>query len=143
RAEAHCRARGSNLTPLRRRVLELVIARGRPVGAYELLSELQAEGHGGSPPTVYRALEFLAGEGLVHRLEGSNSWLACPDPGHAHAGVVMCCRQCGRALEVDDASLVEPLLQRLQAWGFQPEQGMLEIPGTCRWCRENGSGHGR
>ncbi len=136
RAEAWCRARGSNLTPLRREVLELVIARGRPVRAYELLDALRARGRAGSPPTVYRALEFLEAEGLVHRLSARKAWLACPEPGHAHAGVVLSCRHCGRALELDDASLVEPLLARLDAYGFEPEAGLLEVPGTCDWCRQ-------
>ncbi|MGC9185551.1 MAG: transcriptional repressor, partial [Thiomonas sp.] len=58
-AEALCAARGVRLTPLRRRVLELVQSRTEAVKAYDLLAELSTEDHAAKPPTVYRALDFL------------------------------------------------------------------------------------
>ena len=61
-----CSERGGRLTPIRRRVLELVWGEHKPVGAYDILASLGAEdGRAAAPPTVYRALEFLMEHGLV------------------------------------------------------------------------------
>ena len=68
-AEALCAERGRQLTTLRRRVLELIAEQDHPVGAYELIDRLSAERGRTAPPTVYRTLEFLQAEGLVHRIE--------------------------------------------------------------------------
>ena len=87
RAEAICRARGARLTAQRRRVLELVLGAGRPLGAYELLDALRREGGGAGPPTVYRALEFLVAHGLVHRIETLHAFVGCDHPGELHAAI--------------------------------------------------------
>ena len=49
-------ARGLRLTPVRRRVLEILLERHRALGAYEVLERLAAEGLGKQPPVAYRAL---------------------------------------------------------------------------------------
>ncbi|MDY6815939.1 MAG: transcriptional repressor, partial [Pseudomonadota bacterium] len=58
-ARAICRARNARLTPTRERVLELIWQSHKPLGAYDVLAELTAEGQNAAPPTVYRALDFL------------------------------------------------------------------------------------
>src|SRR5690606_15353556 len=80
-AQALCEARGSRLTPLRRRVLEILLQQGRSVKAYELLELMRDDQAGAAPPTVYRALDFLVEEGLAHRLDAINAWSACHDAG--------------------------------------------------------------
>ena len=94
RAAALCRDRGVRLTPIRRRVLELVWSGHRPLGAYDILDALQAERRGAAPPTVYRALDFLREQGLVHRIESRNSFVGCPDPDTPHGGQFLICRTC-------------------------------------------------
>ena len=73
RAEAICAAHGSRLTPQRRRVLEILCAHRKPMGAYEILEQLGSGAKGVKPPTVYRALDFLQAMGLVHRLASLRS----------------------------------------------------------------------
>ena len=73
-----CRKRGARLTGTRQRILELVWAGHRPVGAYELLAALGRDGQPAAPPTVYRALDFLVDQGLVHRIESLNAFVGCP-----------------------------------------------------------------
>ena len=70
-AEALCEQRGRRLTPIRRKVLELLLRHGRSLKAYELLDAMREVHPGAAPPTVYRALDFLMDEGLVHRLTPS------------------------------------------------------------------------
>src|ERR1700747_2134269 len=63
-AETLCGQRGARLTPLRERSCPS----HQPLGAYELLDKLTEDGRKPAPPTVYRALEFLLEQGLIHRI---------------------------------------------------------------------------
>lgn len=135
-ADALCAERGLKLTPLRRRVLELVWAGHGPVGAYDLLQALaQADGRTAQPPTVYRALEFLLEAGLVHRIDTLNAFIGCDRPGAPHGGQVLVCRECRRAEEVDDPVIAAAISERAGALHFTPDAGPLEIKGLCPDCR--------
>jgi Fur family zinc uptake transcriptional regulator len=72
--------RGVSLTETRRRVFELVLKAGQPVGAYRLIEAMQHAGRRALPPTVYRALNFLLDNGLVHRIESMNAFLHADRP---------------------------------------------------------------
>src|ERR1700735_5809506 len=65
--------RGLRLTPLRKEVLELIAAAGKPVKAYDLLDHLRERHGNAAPPTVYRALDFLLEHGFIHKLESINA----------------------------------------------------------------------
>ena len=135
-AERVCRKRGLRLTGLRRRVLELVWNSHKPAGAYEILDRLNREGKRAAPPTVYRALEFLMGAELVHRLDSLNAFVGCPDPGRSHTGQFLICRGCRYVAELDDAE-IDALVERKAArLGFTAVRQMVEIEGTCRNCRD-------
>ena len=104
-AEQLCTARGVRLTPLRRRVLELVQSRHEAVKAYDLLAQLSTDGHAAKPPTVYRALDFLLEQGLVHRVDSLNAFVGCNHPDTPHAAHLLICKTCGRVDELHDAAL--------------------------------------
>ena len=89
------RERGVRLTPLRRRVLELVWGSHRAVKAYDLLAALGDAVGAAKPPTVYRALEFLMAQGLVHRIDSLNAFVGCPQPDHRHSAQFLICGGCG------------------------------------------------
>ena len=135
-AEQVCATRGLKLTPLRRRVLELVWAGHGPVGAYDLLQALaEGDSRAVQPPTVYRALEFLREAGLVHRIDALNAFIGCDRAGVPHSGQVLVCRQCQSVVEVDDPAIAQALTERAAALGFLPDAGPLEIKGLCPACR--------
>src|SRR4029077_13126763 len=77
RAEASCERRGANLTELRRHVLGLILDAASPTGAYELLDRLRQNRRGAAPPTVYRTLDFLLEQGLIHRIERLSAFVGC------------------------------------------------------------------
>ena len=77
-----CAQRGQRLTPIRRKVLAALLDSHRPLGAYEIIERLALEGPRPAPITAYRALEFLRENGLVHRIESRNAFVACV---HNHA----------------------------------------------------------
>ena len=136
-AERLCAESGARLTPLRRRVLELVWASHRPLGAYELLDQLTAEGHKPAPPTVYRALEFLLEQKLVHRIASRNAFLGCTHPGASHAGYFLLCDACGNAEEIADGrALAHAVNAAARAADFEVESQTLELTGRCRRCRK-------
>ena len=134
-AEALCRARGARLTAQRRRVLELVWERHAPVGAYDLLARLSAEGTSRvAPPTVYRALDFLLAHGLIHRIESLNAYLGCPQPEVRHDGQFLICRNCQAAAEMRDAAVDSALRAGARAHGFTVETETVELRGLCPAC---------
>ncbi|MGE0387641.1 MAG: Fur family transcriptional regulator [Gammaproteobacteria bacterium] len=134
-AESACARSGQRLTALRRRVLELVWNSHEPVKAYQLLDELRAERARAAPPTVYRALEFLVNEGLVHRLESMSAFVGCVDPRRRHEGQFLICNACGVVAEIDDPALSERIGSRARRMGFTVQRQTVEVAGLCPQCQ--------
>lgn len=136
-AEATCQARGVRLTEQRRDVLRALLEHGHPLGAYDLIEKLRPEtGRSPAPIAIYRALDFLQEQGLIHRLETLNAFIACP---HSHrAGeriAFLICEQCSHVDEVV-AKEIDSALQGLASrHGFSPNRTVIEVAGTCRACR--------
>lgn len=140
-AQVKCEERGARLTALRRRVLELVWTSHEPVGAYALLDTLKAEGQAAAPPTVYRALDFLLEQGLVHRLERRNAFVGCPRPAASHSAQFLICTDCGRAAELDDPAIGDAVRHRAEAMGFTISRQTIEVEGLCPDCRGTQAGN--
>jgi Fur family zinc uptake transcriptional regulator len=134
-AEARCAASGAQLTPTRRRVLELVWSSHAPIGAYEILRQLAAETGRAQPPTVYRALDFLKAQGLIHRIESRNAFIGCALPGEAHGGQFLLCRSCGDAAELAADKTLAALERQAAALGYRIEHRTVELEGLCPHCQ--------
>jgi Fur family zinc uptake transcriptional regulator len=135
RAQLICTMRGARLTPVRRRVLDLILSSDQPTGAYALLAELQ-HGRGKlGPPTVYRALEFLLAHKLIHRVETSSAFIACCDTEHPHESQFMICDDCGATEELCDEDIVQSLRRLGERRGFAVERQIIEARGLCPACR--------
>src|SRR4051795_13537990 len=95
-AEAVCAERTRKFTPIRRHVLQALLSSHRPLGAYEVIDELARSMPRPAPITVYRALDFLMTNGLVHRIESRNAYLACAHD-HDETSMVafLICDRCG------------------------------------------------
>lgn len=136
-AEAICAARHERLTPIRRRVLEALLASHQPLGAYELIDRLAEDGTHPAPITVYRALDFLREQGLVHRIESRNAFIACV---HNHASgdpvVFLICEKCGAVGEAASASVADTIKSASRAAGFTPKTPVIEIYGICAHCKQ-------
>lgn len=131
-----CERDGQRLTPIRRRVLELVWSSHQPIGAYAILEKLKREGRSAAPPTAYRALEFLLARGLIHRIESLNAFIGCPEPGAAHPVQFLICRRCGTTAELDDRKVDAALEKNAAARGFAVERRVIELSGLCRRCQD-------
>jgi Fur family zinc uptake transcriptional regulator len=125
---------GVSLTETRRKVFELVVKAGRPVGAYRLLEAMQSKGTRVMPPTVYRALNFLQGKGLVHRIESLNAFVACQHADGSHDKQFLICNKCGRTEELTDEDIPALLRERAKALGFTIANQVIELRGQCGNC---------
>ena len=135
RADAICARRGARLTSLRRLVLGLILEGDGPTGAYDLLDRLKARRPGAAPPTVYRALEFLLAQGLIHRVERLSAFVGCVvHDEHDHAAQFLICRGCGRVTELEDADVVTALKAAAQQAGFHIQGATIEAEGRCAGC---------
>lgn len=138
-AEALARARGLRLTPVRRRVLEILLERHGAMGAYEVLERLAAEGYGQQPPVAYRALEFLVAQGLAHRIRRLNAFVACARPGEDHHAAFLICEGCQAVAEMPAEALRALLDSAARKAGFAVARASLEAVGRCAACREAGA----
>ncbi len=141
-AEAHCAANRLHLTPVRRRTLEILLSEHRALGAYDILSRLNADGFGGQPPVAYRALDFLTTHGFVHKIEALNAYVACANPGSdgaSHAPAFLICRACGKVEEAEADPAKGPLARAAREAGFAIERAVVEAQGLCPACHDGAS----
>jgi len=133
-AQALCESRGRRLTPIRRKVLEILLRQHRSVKAYELLELIRNVQPGAAPPTVYRALDFLVEEGLVHRLDAINAWTACHDAGGEPHDLLVMCTRCGAVAELSDPALTRRLADTVARAGFRLSDHETELRALCSGC---------
>lgn len=136
-AEQLCSSSGLRLTSLRRRVLELVLQNRHPLGAYEILAMLsEQDGRKAAPPTVYRALDFLQKNHLVHKIASLNAFIGCTQPRSPHQGQFLICRQCHGAIELKNSPIQQAITGAAAAEGFWVESATVEMVGLCNHCQE-------
>jgi len=135
-AEALCAERAQRLTPIRRQVLEALLGSHKPLGAYEIIDRTADKNTRPAPITVYRALNFLRGQGLVHRIESRNAFVACVN-NHASGDLVvfLICERCGDVGEAPASTVADDLKAAARAAGFTPKTPVIEISGVCAHCR--------
>lgn len=133
-AEAATAASGARFTPVRRRVLEILLESHVALGAYDILKRLAAEGLGDKPPVAYRALDFLVEQGLAHRIESLNAFVACMHPAESHDPAFMICRDCRAVAETRGAR--DPVAADAARIGFRVESTVVEAEGLCPKCQK-------
>jgi Fur family zinc uptake transcriptional regulator len=134
-AEQRCTAAGESFTPLRRRVLELLMDQSGPAKAYDLLPLID-EDKQAKPPTVYRALDFLVRMGLAHRIESMNAFVACEIGACARSTIFLICDNCGAAEEFDAGHALVDLADAAKRDGFEIRRTMIEASGLCAKCQQ-------
>ena len=131
-----CAERGLRLTPVREKVLKLLLKSHAPLGAYYILAELAASGFRAQPPVAYRALDFLVENGLAHRIEKINAFVACSQPHEKHSPIFMICNDCEQVAETSIKPQGSSLYRTARAIGFDIQHTVVEAEGLCAACRE-------
>jgi Fur family zinc uptake transcriptional regulator len=139
-AEDICSQRGRRLTTIRRRIFEMIWESHQPVKAYDLLEKIRQDNRSmaAAPPTVYRALDFLIEEGLVHKIDSMNAYVGCMHPDKGHDCYFMICRKCGTAEECCSDDIAGSILSAAKQHHFTPQVTTLEILGICTQCQATG-----
>lgn len=134
-AASTCTRRGTQFTALRRAVFSLILEARNPVTAYELLDQFRSSHKAATPATIYRVLDFLLANELIHKVESLSAFIPCADDDHhGHAAQFYICRQCGTVTERDDDTVLHALGQAGDAIGFRPETIIVEVTGLCAAC---------
>jgi len=134
-AERVCDENGAQLTELRRSVLGLILEADGPLTAYQLLDQLKEIRKTAVPPTVYRALDFLIENRLVHKVEQLNAFIPCNDTHHDHHDVqFLICDKCGTVAEIEDHAIAHALAEAAKKQGFRPSKAVVELDGICAAC---------
>lgn len=131
-----CASRKLKLTARRQQVLEILLQSHQPMGAYDILAQINRHESGTpvAPPIVYRALEFLLAERLIHRIECRNAFIGCIDPGHRDAAQFLICKGCEKVAELDrPATAIQSAASRV---GFTIDHSVVEITGLCAECQQ-------
>jgi Fur family transcriptional regulator, zinc uptake regulator len=135
-ATTYCAARGLRLTDQRRQILVLLAQSAKPLGAYDLLEQMQKSSpKRQAPVVVYRALDFLLEAQLIHRLESLNAFMICP---HRHTSddaiVFLICENCGRVDEASSDLVQQSLSSLTKQRSFQLKSKVIELVGLCLTC---------
>ncbi len=131
-----CVARGVRLTPVREKVLELLLESHVALGAYTILARLADAGFRSQPPVAYRALDFLVAHGLAHRVEKLNAYVACNQPQAGHSPAFMICSHCHQVAETVGKTRSGVLGKTAQAIGFDIQHTVIEAEGVCATCQK-------
>jgi Fur family ferric uptake transcriptional regulator len=106
------------------------------VSAQELYDQLRARGRSVGLASVYRALDLLADEKLVHRIDFGDGLArfepAHPDGEHHHHLV---CDQCGRVDTFDDSALERAVTRVAGSHGYALDEHDIVLHGACSDCR--------
>ena len=143
-----CRTTGAQVTPLREQVLDMVLQLDGVIKAYNVLAQMQRDSESVvAPPTAYRALDFWAEQGVLHKVPAVNGYVLCSharhectghchaEHAHHHSSFILVCTDCGT---VDEQSLNAEWLalrEGVQKTGFTLNEDHVVLTGICRKCR--------
>jgi Fur family zinc uptake transcriptional regulator len=108
----------------------------KPLGAYAILEKLKKQNPLAAPPTVYRALDYLVKNHMIHRIEKLNAYIVCDHAHDNHEDVVqfLVCSQCGQTREIETDELSKRALKIAATMGYKIEHSIFEMVGLCPNC---------
>lgn len=145
-----CRSQGVLVTALREQVLDIVLQQSGVIKAYHVLSQMQQQSNTPvAPPTAYRALDFWAEQGVLHKIAAVNGYVLCSHAQHEctdhchdkqhgaehHSAFILVCTECG---SVDEQTLSREwaaLRQGVAASGFSLKEEHVVLTGICAKCQ--------
>ncbi|MEB3197556.1 MAG: Fur family transcriptional regulator [Candidatus Sericytochromatia bacterium] len=146
-AMALLKARGYRQTRPRKLVLEALAAAETPLSPYELAESLRGQGEKGDVVSMYRILQTLEENDLVHRVLSTGKYRRCqlapehdchrPQMQHCHHNLL--CRRCGAIEEVHcpGMELIEQVIASQSQFAIEAHR--LEFSGLCGACQQAGA----
>ena len=117
----------------------MILLQTKSVSAYELMTLFQAHFQQTiSPMSAYRILTFLESNHLVHKINITNTYIACAYIGYEHNHQFpqfLVCRQCQRVTELDNnAKNLANISLKAQQKGYQLSSPQIELSCVCNDC---------
>lgn len=142
KAEDICAHSGGRLTEKRKRILELLLLAQSPLSAYEVTDAYNRASETSMPTmSVYRILDFLEAELLVHKLTSANKYVACSHIACDHAHEVPQFLICGKCQNVKEIAISKTIINELDIQvanaGYKLMNSQLELQCLCEHCLEN------
>lgn len=139
KAQDLCAHSGGRLTEKRKRILELMVESETPLSAYEAADAYNKNSETSMPAmSVYRILDFLESEQLVHKLSSTNKYVACSHIACEHAHEVpqfLICSRCQSVKEIAIAKqMIDDLDQQVAKAGYKLMNSQLELQCLCENC---------
>ncbi len=140
-AERQCKSHGARLTDKRKQVLTGLLQSEKALSAYELADYFTKELDQSIPAmSIYRILEFLQQEQLVHKLNLANKYIACSHITCEHEHAVpqfLICNKCQKVKEISiNKAMIDDLQQNVENAGFHLASPQLEMNCVCESCSE-------
>ena len=137
--EKICSNNGLRFTDIRRQVFSIIWESHIPSKAYDILDKLKETGASAKAPTVYRALDFLLENGLIHRINSLNAYAGCGHPAKHKQCYFLICTECAEVTECCTQSLTRAIKKIGKENHFSKLQTSLEIQGICAACSSESS----
>lgn len=139
-AEQQCNERGVRLTDKRKQVLAGLIQSNKALSAYELVDYCKEHFEHALPAmSVYRILDFLQTEQLVHKLDIANKFVACAHINCDHKHGVPQFLICGKCQDVKeiviDQEVISQLEKNISGAGYTLMSQQLEMNCICNTCK--------
>lgn len=132
---ALCLAKDLKITKPRKIVLQFLYEASEPQTAYALLEQYRSTYGAGDAMTIYRALDYLEKNNLVHKIHSQNKYSLC-DLSHSHSGALFfLCTQCQQIKEIHSDCLEQTFKNIAQDNHFKIQHSTLELLGICKKCQ--------
>ena len=138
-AEQHCKEHGTRFTDKRKKIFSALLSSQKATSAYELAELYKAE-FGEIIPvmSVYRILDFLQEEKLVHKLSLANKFVACAHITCSHPHEVPQFLICSECQKVEEISIKQSIIDEMQLnadkAGFMLVSPQFEMSCICKSC---------
>lgn len=145
------RSEGLQVTALREQVLDIVLQQSGVIKAYNVLSQMQQQSEGVlAPPTAYRALDFWAEQGVLHKVAAVNGYILCSHAQHEcddhchdheeaeahHSAFILVCTECGTVDEQTLSHEWAALRAGVAESGFALKEEHVVLTGICKKCQK-------
>jgi len=91
--------------------------------------------------SVYRILDYLTQENLIHKLNSTNKYIICSniDLDHQHDSLqFLICDRCSSVHEIGvKRDIIKQLKDDAEIAGFKLTSRQLELHGLCERCRQS------
>ncbi len=127
------RERGFRMTPQRQAILQILHDANGHLSPVDIFTKASQSIPGLTEATVYRTLEFLAQNAMIHSTQNSSGHLVYEIAGHEHHHLV--CHTCNISIEIEHA-LLQKLYEQLEAEsGFLLDTSHVTFFGLCPDCQ--------